>query len=408
MRAPVVTGIGVVAPNGVGTEAYWSALLDGKSGIGRIAAYDPSSYPVQLAGEVTDLVVADWVPGKLVPQTDHMTHLGLAATAMALEDAGVDPRRVPEYEMGVVTANSSGGTMFGQRELEKLWRRGPLHVGAFMSVAWFYAATTGQISILHGMRGPCGVVVSEQAGGLDALATARRQLRRDARMVVTGGTDASLSPAGLAAQIASRALSTEPDPAKAYLPFDRRASGFVAGQGGAILLLERPGAARERGARPYGCIAGWGAAFDPPPGAGRPPNLRRAAERALADAEIGPGDIDVVFADGAGLPEADRQEAEALRTLFGAGGVPVTVPKTMTGRLYAGGGALDVATALLAVRDGVIPPTVNVDQLEPGHGLDLVRDRPRPAALRCALVLARGRGGFNAAVVVRAADHMPV
>lgn len=399
--AVVVTGLGVTAPNGLGTEAYWSATLDGKSGIDRISAYDPASYPVQLAGEVRDFVAADWVPGRLIPQTDHMTHLALAGATLALADAGIDPAAEPEYGMGVITANSSGGTMFGQEELQKLWRRGPLHVGAFMSVAWFYAASTGQISILQGMRGPCGVFVAEQAGGLDALASARRHVRHGARLVLSGGTDASLSPAGLAAQISTRLLSTATDPSHAYLPFSERACGYVPGQGGAILLLESAGAARNRGARPYGEIAGHAATFDPPPGSARPSTLRAAAEGALADAGVAPSDVDLVLADGYGVPELDRCEAEALADVFGPRGVPVTVPKTMTGRLYAGGAALDVATALLAIRDGVIPPTANVGDPVPEYELDLVRE-PREAPVDVVLVLARGHGGFNGALVVRA------
>ncbi|MFI6736341.1 ketosynthase chain-length factor [Nonomuraea sp. NPDC050451] len=392
----VVTGLGVVAPNGLGTEAYWAATLEGRGGIGRITRFDPGQYPARLAGEVRGFDPAAHLPGRLLPQTDHMTRLALVASDWALTEAGLDPSALPEYGIGVVTAAASGGFDFGHRELEKLWSRGPEHVSAYQSFAWFYAVNTGQISIRHGLRGPSGVIVTDQAGGLDAVAQARRQLRKGGRAVLTGGVDSALCPWGWVAQLAGGRVSVSDDPARAYLPFDAAASGHVPGEGGAILLLED---AARAGARPYGEIAGYAAGFDPPPGTGRPPVLRRVIEQALADA--GEPGVDVVFADGAAMAAADRAEAEALAAVFGPCGVPVTVPKTMTGRLYSGGAALDLATALLALRDQVIPPTVNVTAPAPGLDLDLVTGTARPAALRTALVLARGHGGFTSAVIVR-------
>ncbi|MER7457035.1 ketosynthase chain-length factor [Micromonospora sp. NPDC126480] len=403
-RTAVVTGIGVTAPNGLGTEAYWAATLAGRSGIDRISRFDPTGYPVRLAGEVRDFDAAAHVPSRLIPQTDNWTHLGLTAAAWALDDAGADPAVFPEYEMAVVTASSSGGTEFGQREIERLWTKGPSWVGAYQSIAWFYAATTGQISIRHGMRGPCGVVCTEQAGALDAAGQARALVQQGTRLVVTGGTDASLCPYGLTAQLSKGTLSGGDDPERAYLPFDVDAVGHVPGEGGAMLIVEDAADARARRApQVYGVIAGQAATFDPRPGSGREPNLRRAIELALADAGVAPGDVDVVIADAAGVPDADRAEAAAITAVFGPGGVPVTAPKTMTGRLYAGGAALDLVCALLALRDQVIPPTVGVRRLAPGCDLDLVRDVPREARLRTALVVARGHGGFNAAAVVTAA-----
>lgn len=399
----VVTGIGVTAPNGLGAEAFWSATLAGKSGIGRITRFDPGPYPVTLAGEIGDFAADGYLSKKIVVQTDLMTHLALVASEMALADAGIDPAERPEYEMAVMTASSSGGNEFGQREIQALWSNGPRHVGAYQSIAWFYAASTGQISIRHGMRGPCGVIATEQAGGLDAAGQALRALRNGAGMALTGGTDASLSPYGLVTQMPTGMLSRATDPARAYLPFDVEACGYVPGEGGAILVVEDERAARARGAeRIYGEIAGYAATFDPPPGSNRPPGLRRAIEGALTAARLAPADIDVVFADAKGVPEADLRESQGLAAVFGPSGVPVTAPKTMTGRLYAGGAALDLAAALLAVHHSVIPPTVNVARLAPGCDIDLVRDAPREREVRTALVLARGHGGFNAALVVRA------
>ncbi|MCH0564260.1 MULTISPECIES: ketosynthase chain-length factor [unclassified Streptomyces] len=398
----VVTGLGVAAPNGLGTADYWAATRSGKSGIARITRFDPSGYPSRLAGQVPGFNAADHLPNRLLSQTDHMTRLALVATDWALADAGVDPAEVPAYDMGVVTASSSGGFEFGQGELQRLWSQGSQYVSAYQSFAWFYAVNSGQISIRNGMKGPSGVVVSDQAGGLDALAHARRQIRKGTQIVVSGAIDASICPWGWVAQLAGGRLATSEEPDRAYLPFDAAARGHVPGEGGAILILESDASATRRGAHVYGEIAGYGATFDPAPGTGRPPGLRKAVELALADAGVDAGDVDVVFADAAAVPELDRSEAEAISAVFGPHGVPVTAPKTMTGRLYSGAAPLDVATALLAVRDGVVPATTNVDP-DLSYDLDLVTGEPRATEVRTALVLARGHAGFNSAVVVKAA-----
>ncbi|MEU4261460.1 ketosynthase chain-length factor [Streptomyces sp. NPDC025273] len=401
MTTAVVTGLGITAPNGLGTEDYWKATLAGESGLGPVTRFDAGQYPSRIAGEVADYVAEDHIPSRLMPQTDHMTRLALTAADWALADAGIDTTDMPEYGIGVVTAASGGAVEFGQRELQNLWSKGKEYVSAYQSFAWFYAVNTGQISIRHKLRGPSGVLLTEQAGGIDSLGHARRHIRKGFPAVISGGVDAAICPWGWVPQIASGLMSTVDDPARAYLPFSEDAGGYVPGEGGAILLVEDAESARTRSAATvYGEIAGYAATLDPAPGTGRPPGLRRAAENALADAGITAGDIDVVFADAAGVPDLDRAEAQTLTALFGAHGVPVTAPKTMTGRLLAGGAALDVATALLALRDGVIPPTANVGAAAPRHTIDLVTEA-REANLRHALVLARGHGGFNAALVVR-------
>ncbi|WP_328393738.1 ketosynthase chain-length factor [Streptomyces sp. NBC_00390] len=409
-KAPVITGLGVVAPTGLSAEAHWSAVLGGQPAIGRISRFDPSAYPVRLAGEVPGFVAKEQVPSRLIQQTDRWTHLGLSAAEAAINDADVNPAELPEYELAVVTSSSSGGTEFGQHEMENLYQHNPEWVGAYQSIAWFYAATTGQVSIRHGLRGPCGVICTEQAGGLDAIGQARRLIRTGSRLVVTGGTDASLCPYGLTAQLSTGNLSTVQDPARAYLPFDSEASGYLPGEGGAMLIVESAEAAEARGAQKiYGQVLGYAAGFDPPPpsaagpdsfASGRPPALRRTIAAALADAGVRPDAVDVVFADALGVPSADLTEAEALAEIFGPRGVPVTAPKTLTGRLYGGGAPLDVATALLALRDQVIPHTVGPTAPAPGHEIDLVLGEPRHQELRTALVVARGHGGFNAALVL--------
>ncbi|MFJ8637316.1 ketosynthase chain-length factor [Streptomyces sp. NPDC093568] len=405
MTRTVVTGIGALAANGLGTQDFWAATREGRHGLGELTRFDVTAYPAKLAGEIRGFDVTDHLPDRLLPQTDVSTRYALVAAAWALEDAKVDPASLVDYDMGVVTANALGGFEFTHREFHKLWTEGPQTVSVYESFAWFYAVNTGQISIRHGMRGPSSALVTEQAGGLDAIGHARRTVRRGTPLVVAGGVDSALDPWGWAAQIASDRLSTSTDPGRAYLPFDRDAAGYVPGEGGALLVLEDAGAALRRGAPDIlGEIAGYASGFDPAPGSGRPPALPRTIRAALADAGVTADQVDVVFADAVGVPELDRAEADALREVFGTAAVPVTAPKAASGRTYAGGGSLDVATALLSIRDGVIPPTAGTREVPDEYGIDLVRDRAREADVRTALVVARGLWGFNSAVVVRAWD----
>ncbi|MDH6542299.1 ketosynthase chain-length factor [Streptomyces lavendulae] len=400
----LVTGIGVAAPSGLGVEDFWAATRIGKNAIGPVTRFDASAYPSRLAGEIHGFEPGEHLPGRLVPQTDRVTQLALVAADCAFGDAGVVPGEIDPYDMGVVTAAGSGGFEFGENELRKLWSLGPHHVSAYQSFAWFYAVNSGQISIRNGLRGPAGVVISDQAGGLDALAQARRQLRKGSKLIATGGVDASICSLGWASHLHGGLMSTSDEPERAYLPFDAAAAGYVPGEGGALLILEDEDSARARGARTvYAEFAGYGSTLDPKPGSGREPGLRRAIEVALADADCHPAEVDVVFADGAATPRLDREEAEAITAVFGPRAVPVTVPKTMTGRINSGGAPIDVVAAVLAMREGLIPPTTNVE-LSPAYDIDLVTLRPRTASVHTALVLARGRGGFNSAVVVRAVD----
>ncbi|MGW4245269.1 ketosynthase chain-length factor [Nocardia sp. NPDC004722] len=399
----VITGIGITAPNGLGKQEYWEATRSGRSGIGRLTRFDPSGYPATLAGEISGFDAAQHLPNRLLPQTDQVTRLALVAADWALADAGIDTTTLAEFDMGVLTASGSGGFEFAQHELCSLWSRGSQYVSAYQSFAWFYAVNSGQISIRHGLKGPSGVVVSDQAGGLDAIGHARRQIRKATPLMVSGGMDASLCPWGWAALWTSGRVHAGSDPERAYLPFDPRASGHVPGEGGAILVMESAATARARGAHSYGEIAGYAATFDAPPHARREPALAAAIDMALADAGVAASDIDVVFADAAGIPELDRIEADAIADTFGYRAVPVTAPKTMTGRLYSGAGPLDVATALLAMAAGEIPPTINVTPSSDSP-LDLVVGGARRATVRAALVLARGQGGYNSAVVLFGPD----
>ncbi|RBY75115.1 ketosynthase chain-length factor [Geodermatophilus sp. TF02-6] len=399
----LVTGIGVVAPSGIGVEEHWRSLLRGELSVRPIEGFDASVYGVTIAGQVRGFVPEEHVDARLLVQTDRWTWMSLAAATLAAEDAGYIP---PEeaYATSVFLAAGSGGNEFSQHEIQGLWAKGPKAVGAYQSIAWFYAASTGQISIRDGWKGPSGVVVSESAGGLDSIGWARRVARRGTPAVLVGGTEAGICPYALLCQVTSGRLSTASRPEDGYKPFDRRANGHTIGEGGAILLVEEADAARARGAQKvWGEVVGYGATHDahhhedPAPDATQ---YARAIRLSLADAGIGPDDVDLVIADGAGVPELDRLEAEAVTSVFGERGVPVTAPSSWTGRLMAGGSALNVATALLAIRDGVVPGVGNLDDPVEEYGLDLVRET-REQDVGVVVVLARGFGGFNSALVLR-------
>ncbi|MDV6286785.1 ketosynthase chain-length factor [Rhodococcus jostii] len=402
MSAVAVTGLAVAAPNGLGVENYWSAVLAGRLGIDRISRYDVTGYPSQFAGEILDFDATTHIPSRLIPQTDPVTKLAIAVADWAIDDAAIELSDFDNDSLGVTTSNASGGFDFTQREVQKLWTLGPDHVSAYQCFAWFYAVNTGQISIKNDLRGAGGSIVADQAGGLDAIGHARRLINRGQRVSVAGGLEAPLNPYAFVSQISLGRLSRAESRELAYLPFDERAAGYVPGEGGALLILEDADFARERGARHvYGSIIGYGSSFDPHPDNGRTPNLTRAIRTALADANIAPEEVDVVFADAAGIPHLDAAEAEAITDVFGPHRVPVTAPKSTVGRLIAGGPPLDVATAFLALRDQVIPPTIGTEQLAAGYEIDLVTHKPRQTPLESAVVLARGFGGFNSALVLR-------
>ncbi|MYS11154.1 ketosynthase chain-length factor [Streptomyces sp. SID6041] len=405
-RRAVVTGIGVIAPNGLRSDAYWKSVREGLGVLDRITREGCGDLPLKVAGEVRGFDAAALIEERFLVQTDRFSHYAMAAAQLAVDDAGLghdDPEE--PFSIGVVTAAGSGGGEFGQRELQKLWGQGSKFVGPYQSIAWFYAASTGQISIRGGFKGPCGVVASDEAGGLDGIAHAARAVRRGTGAVIVGAAEAPLAPYSMVCQLGYPELSTVEDPDRAYRPFTAGACGFVPAEGGGMLVVEDESRARDRGAVVRAVVAGHGATFT---GASRweesREGLARAIRVALDEAGCAPEEIDVVFADALGVPDADRAEALAIADALGshAARVPVTAPKTGIGRAYCGAPVLDTAAAVFAMEHGVVPPTPNVFDI--CHDLDLVMSRARAAELRTALVLSRGLMGSNAALVVRRGD----
>ncbi|GAB2718710.1 beta-ketoacyl synthase N-terminal-like domain-containing protein [Nocardia thraciensis] len=403
----VITGLGVISPFGLGADAHWSATLEAANAIAPITRFDGGHYATGVAGELTEFDPRAHLPARLLPQTDRVTQFALVAAQEALDDAHLSPDDLAGYSAAVVTANNGGGFEFAQKEMQALWAQGPDHVSAYQSFAWFYAVNSGQISIRHGMKGSGRALVADDAGGMETIGQARRQLRSatadpgvdGCRVVLAGAVDTNACPWGWAAYTSAGLMTTGADPDTAYRPFSPGASGFVSGEGGALVTVQ-PDLAPD-GSRPqrsYAEIAGFASTFDGRGASGA--GLERAIRRALADAEAGPDEVDVIFADGFGTADMDEQEVRAITAVFGAGAVPVTVPKAGIGRVGCGSGALDIATACLALRAGVIPPTRVYPRSLRARDLD-IPDRPVPADLGAALVLSRGRGGFNSATLLR-------
>ncbi|MFD1660421.1 ketosynthase chain-length factor [Streptomyces caeni] len=402
-RRAAVTGIGVVAPNGTSTDTFWKSTQEGVSVLDRITREGCDHLPLRVGGEVRAFDPSV-IEERFLVQTDRFSHFAMAAADRALEDARFGQADVDgaPFSAGVVTAAGSGGGEFGQRELQQLWGRGSRFVGPYQSIAWFYAASTGQISIRRGFKGPCSVVAADEAGGLDALAHAARAVERGTDVIVAGSTEAPLAPYSMVCQLGYEELSTLDDPARAYRPFTAGACGFVPAEGGAMIVVEEEASARDRGAPVRATLAGHAATFT---GASRwelsREGLAQAIRGALDEAGCAPEQVDVVFADALGIPEADRAEALAIADTLGAHGrrVPVTAPKTGIGRAYCAAPVLDAAAAVLAMEHGLIPPTPNVVDI--CHDLDLVTVRARAAEVRTALVLSRGLMGSNTALVLR-------
>jgi minimal PKS chain-length factor (CLF/KS beta) len=404
MTRAVITGIGVVAPSGTTVDEHWATVTANKNKIDLISLFDASGYPTSLAGEVRDFDVADRVAGQVAVQTDRWTWMSFVAAEQALADAGVDLLGVDPDTVSVVLASSSGGNQFGQRELQRLWSHPSRTVGAYQSIAWFYAATVGQLSIRHQAKGPNSVVVSESTGGLESLGHAARTINRGGSVVLAGGLEAPLSPYALACQLQSKRLSTCADPLRAYRPFDVDATGYVPGEGGAVLVVENLDHALARGATIYGEIAGWGSTHDgrhtTSGSGGSAEQYARSMLLALRRAQVEPGEVDLFVPDALGVPELDRREAEALDAVFGPLGVAVSSHKALVGRLYQGGSALDVVTALLAMRDQVMPGNAGLDAPAAGCVLDFV-PTTRESTVNAALIGARGFDGYNSSLLLR-------
>jgi 3-oxoacyl-[acyl-carrier-protein] synthase II len=406
-RRVVITGLGVVAANGIGKEAFWDATRRGISGIQPISRFSTTEIPINVAGEVNNFVVSDYIDRKLAKRTDRSTHYALAAVQQAVEDAKLVLEEEDRQRIGAVIASTLGGVEYAMQQAKTFYSRGPRAVSAYTAIAWLQVANVGQTSIRYGIQGYCKTPTHDTVGGLNALGMAYRAIRRGAADVIfAGGCEGLLEPFILFIFAHTGDCVLENDP-HAYRPFDQRATGLILGEGAGICILEDYEHAQRRGAPIYGEIVGYGQTNDAHglktlSSDGR--HYARAIRLAMQEGNVSLQDIGYFSLDGRALPVADQGEAEALHLVFGSDveQLPVSVPRTMLGHSYAAAGALDAITASLALRYGLIPPTINCEELNPDYRLNLVRQEARPFFESTVLIGGRSVGGANVVLAIKA------
>ncbi|HEV3457083.1 MAG TPA: beta-ketoacyl-ACP synthase II [Thermoanaerobaculia bacterium] len=407
-RRVAVTGVGLVSPLGVGTEATWRGLLAGKSGIGRISHFDPAAFPSQIAGEVKGFNPQDYVDKKDVKKSDLFIHFALAATRFAIDDSGLTIDLSNRDRVGVVIGSGIGGLPLIESTHSILLTKGPGRVSPFFIPGLIVNMAAGQVSIHYGARGPNTSPATACTTGLHAIGDAFRLIQNDeADAMIAGGSEAVITPLAIAGFCAMRALSHRNDePERASRPWDADRDGFVIGEGAGIVVLEELGAAERRGAPIYAEIVGYGMSADAyhisapdPEGDG----AVRCMKAALKDAGLTPDAIGYVNAHGTSTQLGDLAEVKAVHKVFGehAKRLAVSSTKSATGHLLGAAGGLECGILALAVREQVLPPTLNLEHPGEGCDLDFVPLTARPTALRYALSNSFGFGGTNGAVIMK-------
>jgi 3-oxoacyl-[acyl-carrier-protein] synthase II len=406
-RKVVVTGIGPVTPVGIGRQAFWDAMVSGRSGIGEITMFDASEFPVKIAGEVRDFDPTTWMDRKAVRRTDRVVHLAVAAAKLAWEDAGsppVDPQRA-----AVVVSTGVGGLKYMEDQVRILASRGPDRVSAFTVPAMMPNAATGTIAMELGFTGPNACITTACAAGAHGVGEAYRYIKHGmSDLAIAGGTEAGVTPLAIAAFAQMQALSRNPDPERASRPFDASRDGFVLAEAGCVVVLEEEERARERGATIYAEVAGYGTSADAfhitqpePQGAGAVIAMQMALSDAGEDSEA----VDYVNAHGTSTQLNDAAETRAIKKALGdhAHRTAISSTKSMTGHMVGAAGAAEAAVAALAVHEGLVPPTTNYETPDPECDLDYVPNEARRTDVRLALSNAFGFGGQNAVIALRRA-----
>ncbi|MCS7080177.1 MAG: beta-ketoacyl-ACP synthase II [Chloracidobacterium sp.] len=408
-RRVVVTGIGIVSPLGLNAAATWAALLSGTSGVGVITRFDASAFTVRIAAEVRGFDPAAFIEKKEIKKMDPFIQYALAAAQEAMDESGLRITDDNATRVGVHIGSALGGLTIVEREHAKLHREGPHRVSPFFIPAAIINLASGQVSIRFGAKGPNSAPATACASGAHAIGEAFRMIQcGDADAMLCGGAEAAVTPTGIGGFAAMRALSTRNDePTQASRPFDKRRDGFVIGEGAAILVLEEREQALARGKAPLAEIVGFGQSADAfhlthPSEVGD--GAARAMQQALADAGVTPAEVGYLNAHATGTPAGDAAEAAAIRQVFGeaVSSLAVSATKSMTGHLLGAAGALEAAITVLALRDGRIPPTLNLD--EPDVDFDCVPHVARDKALNYAMSNAFGFGGTNVSLVFSRAE----
>jgi 3-oxoacyl-[acyl-carrier-protein] synthase II len=406
-RRVVITGIGMVTPLGVGREAFWSAATAGHSGVRRIRCFDPSSFRTQVAGECLDFDPTQVVEVKDVARTDRFTLMAMAATDEALVDAGLrpDPERI-----GVIIGSGMGGATTADAQYDAICQKGPRWVSPLTVPMTMHNAAGGRISMRHDLRGPGLTVSTACASGAHAIGEAARMIRHGyADAMVAGGAEAPLAKGFFIAWNALRVMAVRnEDPAGASRPFSKDRTGFVMSEGATILVLEERETAVARGAAIYAELPGYAVNNDAYH-ATRPSleGETRAMRLALEDAGCAPEEVDYVSAHGTATAANDITETQAIKAVLGerAYSVPISSIKSMIGHSIGAAGAIECAASCLSIRDGIIPPTINLDVPDPQCDLDYVSDGPRRTPVTTVISNSFGFGGCNAILVLR--KHSP-
>ena len=410
-RRVVVTGIGLICPTGIGTENAWKAILAGCSGIGPVTLFDATPFPCRIAGEVPAFDPLDFVEKKDVKKTARFIHFALAATEFAVRHAGLDMKAEHPDRVGVFVGSGVGGFEAIEREHAKLTSQGPGRVSPFFITAAIVNLAAGQISIRWGAAGPNLAPATACTTGAHAIGEAYRIIQYgDADVMICGGSEAAITPLGMAGFCAMRAVSLRNnEPALASRPWDRDRDGFVLGEGAGVLVIEEREHALLRGAKPIAELIGYGRNSDAyhanaPLESGD--GVRRVMELALADASISASDIAYLNAHATSTLLGDRAEAAAIRSTFRdhARELAVSSTKSMTGHLLGGAGSLEAGFTVLALRDQIAPPTINLECPDIDYGLDFVPMTARPLSMRHAMTNSFGFGGGNASLIFRTFD----
>ena len=408
-RRVVLTGLGLVTSLGHEVDVFWQRLLAGRSGVSRVEAFDVSGYSCQIAGEIKDFEPTAYIERREARHMDRFSQMAVAAAIKAVEDSGLDLANLPDpFRAGVIVGSGIGGLTEFEEQHTRLLEKGAMRVSPFMIPKLMINAAAGQVSIRYGIKGPNAGVANACASANNAIGQAFWTIISDeADVMICGGSEAALTPMGLAGFCTNRALSTRNDePERASRPFDRDRDGFVLGEGAGIVVIEEYQHAKGRGADIYAEVLGFGMSGDgchivQPDPTGR--GAAAAMRAMLDDAKVAPDTVDYINAHGTGTPLGDVAETKAIKQVFGdhAARVAISSTKSSLGHLLGASGGVEFIATAMAIRDQVAPPTINLENPDPECDLNHVALEPREMPITCAASNSFGFGGHNASLLVR-------
>lgn len=406
-RRVVVTGLGAITPIGNNVEAFWNGLKEKKVGIGPITYFDTADYKAKLAGEVKDFDPKQYMDPKAAKRMEKFCQFAVCAAKEAIEDAGLNMEQEDPFRVGVSVGSGIGSLQSVEREYSKMLQKGPNRVNPLLVPLMISNMAAGNVSIQFGMRGKCINVVTACATGTHSIGEAFRTIQYgDADVMIAGGTEASITPIGVAGFAALTALSTSEDPMRASIPFDKDRNGFVMGEGAGIVVLESLEHAQARGAKIYAELAGYGATGDAyhitspaEDGSG----AAKAMEMAIADAGLKPEDVDYINAHGTSTHHNDLFETKAIKLALGdhAGNVKINSTKSMIGHLLGAAGGVEFITCVKSIEEGFVHATTGLQEEDPECDLDYTKGEGVSMNVNCALSNSLGFGGHNATLLVK-------